>query len=85
MLKIIRGLGQLETVFTLSKTLSEARPREPGASRPSSRRLLVKGKDLIDRCAWGEAEFLLRPLTRDRAGNRNAQVALLNMVGLCVR
>lgn len=83
LLKLIRGLGQLETVYTLFKTLSEARPRSTAFREAYVEAALVKGKDLIDRCAWGEAEFLLRPLTRERAGNRNAQSALLNMVGVC--
>ncbi len=83
LLKIVRGLGQLDTVFTLLKTLSDARPRSAPLREAFLEAALVKGKDLIDRCAWGEAEALLRPLTRDRAANRNAQVALLNMVGLC--
>jgi tetratricopeptide (TPR) repeat protein len=83
LLKIIRGLGQLDTVFTLLKTLSDARPRSAPLREAFLEAALVKAKDLIDRCAWGEAELLLQPLSRDRAANRNAQAALLNMIGLC--
>jgi tetratricopeptide (TPR) repeat protein len=38
---------------------------------------------LIDRCAWTEAELLLRPLLKDRSASRAAQVSLNNLLGCC--
>ena len=45
--------------------------------------VLVKAKELLDRCSWTEAEVLLRPLTHDKSAGRNAQAALLNLLGCC--
>ncbi len=83
LLKIIRSLGQLDTVLALLKTLSEARPRSAAMREAYLEAVLVKAKDLIDRCAWTEAELLLRPLARDKSGSRPTQVALLNLLGCC--
>jgi Flp pilus assembly protein TadD len=83
LLKVIRSLGQLDTVHTLLRTLSEARPRSALVREAYLEAVLVKAKDLVDRCAWTEAELLLRPLARERSANRNTQVALLNLLGCC--
>lgn len=81
--KIIRGLGQLDTVHTLLKTLTEARPRSATVREAYLEAVLVKAKELIDRCAWTEAELLLRPLAREKSSSRATQVALLNLLGCC--
>jgi Flp pilus assembly protein TadD len=83
LLQVIRSLGQLETVHTLLNTLTEARPRSPAVREAYIESVLVKGKDLIDHCSWTEAELLLRPLARDKTASRDAQVALLNLLGCC--
>jgi tetratricopeptide (TPR) repeat protein len=83
LLKVIRSLGQLETVHTLLRTLSEARPQSGPVREAYIESVLVKAKDLVDRCDWTEAELLLRPLMRERSSNRNTQVALLNLMGCC--
>ncbi len=83
LLRVIRSLGQLDTVHTLLKGLAEARPRSGPVRESYVESVLVKSKALIDRCAWTEAEMLLRPLARDRSASRNAQVALLNLLGCC--
>jgi Flp pilus assembly protein TadD len=83
LLKVVRSLGQLDTVHTLLKTLSEARPRSTPVREAYIEAVLVKGKELIDRCHWTDAELLLRPLARERGFSRSRQVALLNLLGCC--
>jgi tetratricopeptide (TPR) repeat protein len=83
LLKVARSLGQLDTVHTLLKALSDARPRSGPVREAYVEAVLVKAKELIDRCNWTEAELLMRPLSRDRSFSRNSQVALLNLSGVC--
>ncbi len=83
LLQILRSLGQLDTVYMLLKTLSEARPRSAEVREAYLEAVLVKAKELIDRCAWTEAELLLRPLVREKNGNRATQLVLLNLLGCC--
>ncbi|MGL4551846.1 MAG: hypothetical protein ACRC33_11725 [Gemmataceae bacterium] len=83
MLKIVRSLGQLDTVHMLLKALSDARPRSPAVKEAYIEAVLVKGRMLIDRCLWTEAEILLRPFARDRGYGRDSQVALLTLMGAC--
>ena len=83
LLKVIRSLGQLDTVHMLLKTLSEARPRSGKVREAYVEAVLVKGKMLIDRCHWTEAEVLLRGFVRDRSFSRQSQVALLTLLGCC--
>ncbi len=83
LLKVIRSLGQLDTVHTLLKTLSEARPRSAVVREAYIEAVLVKGKTLVDRCQWTEAEILLRQFVRDRSFSRQSQVALLTLLGCC--
>jgi Flp pilus assembly protein TadD len=83
LLKVIRSLGQLDTVLALLRALTEARPRSGPIREAYIEAVLVKGKDLIDRCHWAEAEALLRPLAGDRSCGRPQQVAALNLLGCC--
>ena len=83
LLQVIRSLGQLDTAHTLLKTLTDARPRSTPVREAYLEAVLVKAKELIDRCAWTEAEMLLRPLAREKSGSRAIQVALLNLLGCC--
>jgi Flp pilus assembly protein TadD len=83
LLTIVRSLGQLDTVHTLLKALSEARPRSGAVREAYLEAVLVKAKVLIDRCAWTEAELLLRPLAREKTSSRTTQLALLNLLGCC--
>src|SRR5262249_17965742 len=66
LLKVIRSLGQLDTVLNLLRALSRARPGSAPLKEAYVEAVLVKGKELIDRCMWTEAELLLRPLARER-------------------
>lgn len=83
LLKVLRSLGQLDTVHTLVKALAEARPRSATVREAYLEAVLVKAKELIDRCAWTDAERLLRPLAREKVGSRATQLALLNLLGCC--
>jgi tetratricopeptide (TPR) repeat protein len=83
LLRIIRSLGNLDHVLALLSTLAETRPDSVPAREAYAECLLVKGKQLADRCAWSEAEALLLPLTRERGLSRSSQVALLNLLGCC--
>jgi tetratricopeptide (TPR) repeat protein len=83
LLEVVRSLGQLDTAHTLLKALSDARPRSTTIREAYIEAVLVKGKDLIDRCQWTEAELLLRPVARERGFSRTSQVALLNLLGCC--
>jgi tetratricopeptide (TPR) repeat protein len=83
LLRVIRSLGQLDTVLSLLKTLADVRQRSGAVREAYVEAVLVKAKELIDRCAWTEGELLLRPVARDRSASRNAQVALLNLLGCC--
>jgi Flp pilus assembly protein TadD len=83
LLKVIRSLGQLDTVHTLLRTLSEARPRSPSVRDAHVESVVVKAKTLMDRCHWTEAELLLRPMAAVSGITRNTQVALFNLLGVC--
>lgn len=83
MLQVVRSLGQLDTVHMLLKALADARPRSTNVREAYIEAVLVKGKLLIDRCQWTEAELLLRQFVRDRSFSRNSQVALLTLLGAC--
>ncbi len=83
LLQVVRSLGQLDTVHTLLKALADARPRSAPVREAYIEAVLVKGKELIDRCQWTEAELLLRPVARERGFGKASQVALLNLLGCC--
>jgi len=83
LLQLLRSLGQLDIVHSLLKALIEVRPRSAAAREAYLEATLVKAKELMDRCAWAEAEQLLQPLTREKNGNRTTQLLLLNLLGCC--
>ena len=83
LLKILRSLGQLDTVHRLLKALSEARPRSGLIKEAYIEVVLVKARALMDRGQWTQAEVLLRPFARDRSFSRENLVALLVLLGTC--
>jgi Flp pilus assembly protein TadD len=83
LLRVIRSLGQIDAVHSLLRKLAEARPRSAPVREAYVEAVLVKGKELIDRCLWTEAELLLRPLARERGFSRSSQIALYNLLGCC--
>jgi Flp pilus assembly protein TadD len=86
-LELVRSLGQLDTALTLLKMLALARPRSAPVQEAYLEAVLAKGKELVDRCAWGEAERFLTPLVRDRppvsGSARPTVAALFNLLGCC--
>ncbi|MFQ3648725.1 MAG: tetratricopeptide repeat protein [Gemmataceae bacterium] len=83
LLKILRSLGQLDTIHRLLKALCEARPHSGLIREAYLESVLVKARALIDRCQWTEAEILLRPFAHDRSISRENLVALLTLLGTC--
>jgi tetratricopeptide (TPR) repeat protein len=84
LLKIIRSLGRLDTVHRLLEVLVGARPRSAAVRDAHVEAVLVKAKDLFDRCAWFDAELLLRPLAGEKTTTSRAhQLAVHNLLGCC--
>jgi Flp pilus assembly protein TadD len=83
LLGALRGLGRLDTTLALLRALVEARPSSGATREAYAEATLAKGKELMDRCAWTEAELLLKPLLRDRVPGRAVQLPLLNLLGCC--
>jgi Flp pilus assembly protein TadD len=83
LLRVVRSLGQLDTVHTLLRCLAEARPRSMPVREAYIEAVLVKAKEAMDRCHFTEAELLLRPMARERGATRTSQIALLNLLGCC--
>ncbi len=83
LLKVVKTLGQIDTVFRLLRTLANSRPGSLAVRETYYEAALVKAKDLMDRCSWTEAILLLRPLAAEKRVNRKNQAALLNLLGCC--
>ncbi len=83
LLKVIRSLGQLDTVHTLLKVLYDVRPRSPAVRDAFVESVVVKAKTQMDRCHWTDAELLLRQMAAVSGVSRNTQVALYNLLGVC--
>jgi Flp pilus assembly protein TadD len=87
LLKLARGLGDLDTAHALLRSLASAHPRSPALQEAYLEVVLAKARDLLDRCRWSEAERLLGHLVRDRTalmvGSRATQAAAFNLLGCC--
>jgi Flp pilus assembly protein TadD len=87
LLQLICGLGELETAYSLLRSLAGAHPANATLQEAYVEATLAKAKDLLDRCRWGEAEQLLDNLARERAAlaaaDRPTQAALYNLLGCC--
>jgi len=86
-LQLVRSLGQLEGALGLLQTLARARPRSAAVQEAYLEASLARGKELFDRCAWGQAERFLDPFARDRPPVRSEAksllAALFNLLGCC--
>lgn len=82
LIKLIRGLGNLDASYNLLRTLSVTRPRSAPVLEAYYECALARGRDLLARCRWTEAAWLLEPLVRERASRTN-QAALHNLLGCC--
>jgi Flp pilus assembly protein TadD len=83
LLKVLKSLGQIDIIHSLLRTLSEARMRSTTVKEAYIEAVLVKGKDLLDKGHWTEAELLLRPMATEKAATKANQTALLNLLGCC--
>ena len=83
LLKIVRGIGQLDVTYTLLRTLLAARPDSPAVQEAYVEAGIVKAKAFMDRCAWTEADRLLTALAQRKGVARPTQAALLNLLGVC--
>ncbi len=83
LLKVVRSLGQLDTVHMLLKALADARPRSPAVRDSYVEAVIVKAKMRMDRCSWTEAELLLQPMAAVSGVSRPTQTALFNLLGVC--
>lgn len=83
LLKVIKSLGQIDVIQGLTRTLVDARPRSTAVREANIEAVLVKGKDLLDKGGWTEAELLLRPMSSEKAATRANQTALLTLLGCC--
>lgn len=87
LLRLARGLGDRDMTYLLLRTLAAAHPRSPALQEAHLEAVLIKAKDLADRCRWGEAERLLSHMVRERttlsAAARPTQAALFNLLGCC--
>jgi tetratricopeptide (TPR) repeat protein len=83
LLAIARNLGHLDAAVSMLRILSIARPSSAAVREAYLEVTLVKAKELMERCAWTEAELLLRQHAKDAAGPRPHRVALLNLLGCC--
>src|SRR5207249_3030193 len=76
LLEILLGLGQLEAVFPLLRTLALSRPASPKAQEAFAIAVLVQAKKHVERCLWESAEHLLLPLAQSfNTGNTAARSA----------
>lgn len=83
LIQLIRGLGHLDTSCLLFRLLSAARPASAWLKEAHFEAVLLKGKNLLDRCEWNTAERLLAVLARDADAPAPIRAALLNLLGCC--
>jgi tetratricopeptide (TPR) repeat protein len=87
LLEILLGLGQMEAVFPLLRTLAAARPASLRAQEAFATAVLVQAKMFAERCNWDAAEHLLLPLARSfnaaASVPRHLQIATYNLLGSC--
>lgn len=83
LVKLFRSLGQVDVVYNLLRTLADSRPNSMQVREAYYEAGLVRGRTLMDRCAFGDADATLKPLAPERAVSRQYQAALLNMIGVC--
>jgi Flp pilus assembly protein TadD len=87
LLRLVRGLGDVETACNLLRSLAGAHPHSPSLQEAYLEAALVQARNLLDRCRWGEAERMLAQLARDKtallAAARPTQAAFYNLLGCC--
>jgi tetratricopeptide (TPR) repeat protein len=81
LLRLARGLGELDTAIALLQTLAGARGHSQAVHEAHVEAVLAQARLLLDQAKWGEAARLLTPLSRDHRTPRELQAALLNLLG----
>ncbi len=81
-LKVLRGLGNLDAMFQMMRTLYTTRPHSQPVTEAYFECALARARDLIARSRWTETTFLLEPLAREKASRQN-QAILRNLLGVC--
>src|SRR5262249_41616248 len=85
LLRLVRGLGGIETAYSPLRSLAGAHPHSPALQEAYLEAALAQARDLLDRYRWGEAERLLSQLARDKtallAAARPTQAAFYNLLG----
>lgn len=83
----VRGLGHLDTVDNLLKTLAAARPNSAAIREAHFELTILKAKQLLERGDLPRCERSLAVLTADKGGiaslTRPTQIALYNLLGCC--
>lgn len=90
-IELLLGLGQMEAVFPLLRSLAASRPQSAAALEANATAVLARTRMLVERCDWVAAEKLLLPLvqslTAAHAQGRpvapTLQLAAFNLLG-CV-
>lgn len=82
LIKLFRGLGNLETTYQLLRTLANLRPTSAQALEAHYECALARARELMYRGRWSETVWLLEPRTRERA-SRPQQAVLHNLLGCC--
>jgi tetratricopeptide (TPR) repeat protein len=87
LLQMLGGLGHFEVAYPLLRKLAALRPHSAAAQSAYLEVVLVQAKHMMDKNDWEGAKELLAPLSRSATAgekfSRQAQVALLNMLGCC--
>src|SRR5262249_15775499 len=81
LIELFRSLGQIEVTFNLLRALAGARPNSQAVGVGYLEAAIIKARDLMNRCLWTEARWLLGPLTLERGAPRPQQAALHNLLG----
>jgi len=81
LLRIIRSLGQIDTIFALLQTLAMARNGSRAVQDAYYDCALVRARELMARARWSEAESLLEWIVRERNVSRSQQLAAFNLLG----
>jgi tetratricopeptide (TPR) repeat protein len=82
LVRLVGGLGHLDTADRLLRTLAAARPDSAAVREAALEAVVVKAKALFDRCHWLDARRLLGPRAGEKVA-RPTQVAHLNLLGCC--
>jgi tetratricopeptide (TPR) repeat protein len=83
LVELARSLGRLEVVLEMLQVLAVARPTSVQAQEAYVEAVLVKARQLVERCEWNQAERLLEPFAREHGISKTNQIALLNLLGCC--